>query len=87
MGKKVKRATYTSKGQRANVSSAALKVARQGVSFADKALAKVEAWRAGKNPWITVPGPSRKERFVRVRANAVYGDPKRRSILPKMEEA
>lgn len=77
MGKKVKRKTYVSKGQRASVSRTAIRAARDGVSEFDKALHKVEAWRAGKNPWITVPGTTSNQKFVRVRANSVYGDPKR----------
>lgn len=86
MGKKVKRKTYVSKGQRPNIASSTLKAVARGKSEVDKALDKLAAWRAGKNPWITVPGPSRKEAFVRVRANAVYGDPKGRPILTKTED-
>ena len=77
MGKKVKRKTYISKGQRDSVSRSTVKAARQDVSEFDKALHKVAAWRAGKNPWITVPGTQSNQKFVRVRANSVYGDPKR----------
>lgn len=76
MGKKVKRGTYTSKGERRSISRETIKLVKQGVSELTKALNKVEAWRAGKNPWITVPGPSKKEAWVRVRANSVYGDPR-----------
>lgn len=76
MGKKVKRKTYTSKGERNSVARSTVKAARQSVPLLDKALHKIEAWRAGKNPWITVPGPSSNMRFVRVRANALYGDPR-----------
>lgn len=75
MGKKVKRKTYVSKGERRST-VAGVKEARQGRTAVAKALDKIEAWRAGKNPWITVPGPSKKEAFVRVRANALYGDPR-----------
>ena len=76
MGKKVKRKTYVSKGQRDSVSRSTVKAVKRDVSAIDKALHKLAAWRAGKNPWITVPGPSSNMRFVRVRANAVYGDPR-----------
>ncbi len=75
MGKKVKRKTYVSKGQRRNIVNG-IKEVRQARTELDKAINKLEAWRAGKNPWITVPGPSKKEAFVRVRANALYGDPR-----------
>ena len=76
MGKKVKRGAYTSKGQRPSISRDTVKLVERGVSEVVKALNKVEAWRKGKNPWITVPGPSKKEAWVRVRANSVYGDPR-----------
>jgi hypothetical protein len=76
MGKKVKRSTYVSKGQRDNIARSTVKAVKQGRSELEKALNKLAAWRAGKNPWITVPGPSKKESFVRVRANSLYGDPR-----------
>lgn len=75
MGKKRTRSTTVSKGERRSV-VAGVKEARRDRSPVEKALNKIEAWRAGKNPWITVRGPSKKESFVRVRANALYGDPK-----------
>lgn len=76
MGKKRTRKTVTSKGQRRNV-VAGVKEVRQSVSGFDKALNKLEAWRKGKNPWITVPGTASNKPFVKVRANHVYGDYKR----------
>lgn len=79
MGKKVKRKTYVSKGQRDSVSRSTVKAVKRDKSEFDKAIHKLEAWQAGKNPWITVPGTQSNQRFVKVRANAVYGDPKRRS--------
>lgn len=79
MGKKRIRKAYTSKGVHSNVAASTVSLVRRGRSELDKAINKLAAWRAGKNPWITVPGPSRKEAFVRVRANALYGDPKRRT--------
>lgn len=79
MGKKVKRKTYTSKGQRDSVARSTVNATRRDAPEIDKALHKVAAWRAGKNPWITVPGTQSNQRFVKVRANALYGDPKRAS--------
>ena len=75
MGKKKTRSATTSKGERRNV-VAGLKEVRQSRTPLEKAINKLTAWRAGKNPWITVPGPYKKEAFVRVRANALYGDPR-----------
>ncbi len=76
MGKKVKRKTYVSKGERNAVSRSTVSAVKRGRPEVEKALNKIAAWRAGKNPWITVPGPSKNMAFVRVRANAVYGDPR-----------
>lgn len=75
MGKKRKRSTNVSKGERRSI-VAGLKEVRNSVPALDKAINKIEAWRSGKNPWITVPGPSKKEAWVKVRANSIYGDPR-----------
>ena len=76
MGKKRTRKSITSKGQRRNI-VAGVKEVRQSVSEVNKALNKLEAWRKGKNPWITVPGTASNKPFVKVRANNLYGDYKR----------
>lgn len=78
MGKKRIRKTQTSKGQRRSI-VAGVKEARQGRSEVEKALNKLEAWRKGQNPWITVPGTASNARFIRVRANNLWGDPKKSS--------
>jgi hypothetical protein len=78
MGKKRSRSTTVSKGERRSV-VAGVKEVRRATTEVQKALNKLDAWIKGKNPWISVPGPSKNQSFVRVRANALYGDPKRRS--------
>lgn len=75
MGKKVKRKTYTSKGQRRAV-VAGVKEARQTRCGFDTALNKVEAWRKGLNPWITIATNQKNMPFVKKRANEVYGNPR-----------
>jgi hypothetical protein len=75
MGKKVKRKTYVSKGQRRSIVDG-VREARRDKSPIEKALNKLEAWRKGQNPWITVPGPNKSMAMVRKRANEVYGDPR-----------
>lgn len=77
MGKKRTRSATTSKGERRSV-VAGVKLVRQARTELQKGLNKLEAWKKGKNPWVTVPGPSKKEAMVRVRSNSVWGDPKRR---------
>ena len=78
MGKKRTRSTKTSKGERKSIVNG-VKEVRQGLSDWQKLMNKHSAWRKGQNPWITIDGSSSDKRFVRVRANNVWGDPKRRS--------
>jgi P2-related tail formation protein len=77
MGKKVKRKTKVSKGIHSNVTASTLKAVRNDVSELTRALHKLDAWKKGKNPWITVPGTASNARFIKVRANSIYGDPKK----------
>jgi hypothetical protein len=77
VGKKRTRKTVVSKGQRRNI-VAGVKEVRQALSEGDKLTHKRDAWRKGQNPWVTVPGTQTNKRFVRVRANVAWGDPKRR---------
>jgi hypothetical protein len=77
MGKKRSRKTKVSKGIHSNVAASTLKAVRRDVSEVTRALHKLDAWKKGKNPWITVPGTQSNMRFVKVRANSVYGDPKK----------
>lgn len=79
MGKKRTRKTQVSKGQRNSISRWVINAVRRDKPEAEKALNKIKAWRAGKNPWITVPGPQSNMRLIKVRANALYGNPKNAS--------
>lgn len=83
MGKKRTRSAVTSKGERHSVSRSTIRLVRQGRSELEKAQYKLDAWRAGKNPWLTVPGPSSNMRFIRVRANSYWGDPRRTFNMSK----
>jgi hypothetical protein len=78
MGKKRTRKTVVSKGQRRSI-VAGVKEVRRDRCEGEKAYNKLKAWRKGQNPWITVPGPQSNMRFIRVRANGVWGNPKNRS--------
>lgn len=79
MGKKKLRGTYSSKGVHSNVSASTLRLVRTSTDNFTKSLNKISAWRAGKNPWITIKNPVASEtnrRFIKVRANTIYGNPK-----------
>lgn len=82
MGKKKIRKTYSSKGNGSSISRNVIKMVKRETSLFDKAFNKIEAWKKGLNPWITVPNPLHEtnKRFVKVRANIVYGDPKGRRL-------
>lgn len=80
MGKKKIRSAATSKGERRNC-VAGVKEVRRDRSPLEKAANILKAWRAGKNPWVTVPGPSSNKRFIRVRANEHYGNPKKSTYV------
>lgn len=83
MGKKRTRSTVTSKGERHSVSRSTVRLVRQERTELEKAHFKLDAWKAGKNPWLTVPGPSSNMRFIRARANNYWGDPRRTFNLSK----
>jgi hypothetical protein len=72
MGKKKSRSTRTSKGERHSISRSTVASVRRSVPYIDKALNKLAAWKKGRNPWISVDG-------LRIRANSLYGDPRKLS--------
>lgn len=79
MGKKVKRAKFTSKGERPNVTASTLKMVHRERDPFEHEMNLIKAWRKGSNPWITVQNPERKTNrpYFRVRANDYWGSPKR----------
>jgi len=82
MGKRKKiRNGYTSKGQRNNISTNIISAIRRSTPEITRCLNKVKAWKTNKNPWVTVSNPNKNQtnqRFIKVRANIEWGDPKRR---------
>jgi len=85
MAKKSSGKTYVSKGQHSNVSRATRTAMKRGVSAGDRLINRQKAWLKGQNPWITIPNPNKNEthkRFIRVKANDLWGNPKER--LKKM---
>jgi hypothetical protein len=75
MGKKKIRKTQVSKGQRRSI-VAGVKEVRAEKTPLEKTMNKIKAWKKGQNPWVTVPGPSTDKRFIKKRANEVWGDPR-----------
>jgi hypothetical protein len=70
--------TYTSKGERPNVSAQIRKDMRKSRTVAEEYVAKVQAWRKKKNVVLTVPNPdsnNTKARFIKVKARHEWGNP------------
>ena len=60
------------------------------MSDAEKFMNKVSAWRAKRNPWITVENPNPNEtnkRFIKVRSNEYWGNPEPKREKTKNESA
>lgn len=79
MGKPKSGKTYTSKGIHSNVAKKTLNAMRR--DNPNKIVNIMAAYWAGKNPWITIENPNKEEtnkKFVRVKTNTLYGNPKDR---------
>ena len=75
MGKKSRRAQYTSKGQRRNVSKWVRKQARKETTPLQRTLNQQVAFRKGKNVMVTIPNPIKSETnkpFIRVNAKEIW---------------
>ena len=54
---------------------------------AQKLLNKTRAWAKGQNPWVTIETNQSNKKFVRVKANSLWGDPRGKTErLSKTEE-
>lgn len=73
--------TYTSKGERHNVSRSTLSGVKRDRDPSEKVINVQRAWLEGRNPWVTLANPNKEQtnkRFVRVKANELWGHPKER---------
>lgn len=81
-GKSSSGASYSSKGERKNVSGKTLSAIRAERYDGDKMLDLQRAWEKGQNPWITIENPNKEQtnkKFIRVRMNDTsLGHPKER---------
>lgn len=81
MGKKSSGNSYTSKGERPNVSKNTRKAMRRDYienRKIERLNNQIDAWRAGKNVMLTVPNKgsdAKKMPFVRVNAREFWGNP------------
>jgi hypothetical protein len=75
---------YVSKGERRSISSGVCKAVKRDRTAIDNWTIKQEAWLKGRNPWITVPNGNTSDtraRYVRVRAETEWGDPRKGFML------
>ena len=82
MGKKTKRAKYTSKGGPRSVDKDTLRSMRSDKTETTKILDKLSVWSRGKKVMVTIPNPNKNEtnkRFIRVEGThpAAFGPWKR----------
>lgn len=78
MNQKVKK-SYTSKGERRSIARSVCKAVKRNRTVIDYWMIKQRAWLKGQNPWIVVPNGNTSDtraRFVRVRAETEWGDPR-----------
>jgi hypothetical protein len=71
---------YTSKGERHSVDPSVAKAVRRDRTAIDYWTTKQRAWLKSQNPWIVVENENTAQtnkKFVRVRAESVWGDPKK----------
>lgn len=73
---KKKRTKKISKGLRPSISNSTLRLVSDARDGAEIAFNKLEAWRAGKNPWFTISNPNSNETnkpFIRIKADRYFG--------------
>lgn len=91
MGKKILRKNYTgSKGVHSSVAGSTIAAVRAAKSPLDKLAGIHAAWKAGKNPWVTVSNenanPKNNKRFIRVKSNDYWGKPSSGFLIGKQAE-
>ena len=72
------RTKYTSKGTHSSVSSTVTRAVRSARTVVDKMANITSAWKAGKNPWVTIENPDKSatnKLFIKVPANTYFGSP------------
>ena len=79
MGRKKSRDSYTSKGERRNVSKKWTKMLRLERKESDRGFNQFDAYLKGKNVMLTIPNPNAKTEpakpFIRVNAKEVWRNP------------
>lgn len=80
---------YVSKGERKSVSPSICKAVKRDRTSIEYWTIKQKAWLNGQNPWIRVPNGNTSDtraRFVRVRAETEWGDPRKGFMFGSSKE-
>lgn len=87
MGKKRHRKSMKSKGIHSSVRKGIVRAVREDRNPYDIHFNKLDAWKKGLNPWLTVENPLKatNARYIRVRANEYFGDPKAVFLIGKKQ--
>jgi hypothetical protein len=83
------RKSKTSKGIHSNVAKSTIKLVKRNRCPIEHNLQLVKAWRAGRNPWITIANPNKNQtnkQFIRVEANKERGNYKRTAPSNQSQE-
>jgi hypothetical protein len=87
MGKKRLRKKLVSKGNRSLVSGALVTATNAARDAHDKFLNKLDAWKKGQNPWITIDNPTKATNALKIRVRAEdYFGPYKQEIRDKKEK-
>jgi hypothetical protein len=73
------RKKYTSAGIHSSVNHGITQAVKADRTHLDKLSFITDAWKAFKNPWITIENPDKaatNKRHIRVRTNDLWGNPK-----------
>lgn len=76
MGKKRTRKKYSSKGIHSSTTNGIRQALRSERTPIEILANKIEAWRKGQNPWLTVSTKQKNKPFIRVRADEYWGPAK-----------
>jgi hypothetical protein len=88
------RAKTTSSGSMRSVSKSTIQLTKDQVPEVVKVIQKLDAWKAGKNPWLTLYNNSggassmdKSRLYTKIKANDYLGDPRyaKANVFGKLE--
>lgn len=68
-----RRTKKSSRGERNSIDRGLVQAVKANRTPGTKQINILQAWREGKNPWVTIPTHEKNKPFIRVKANDVWG--------------